>query len=240
MSIHSGPLREILPGTSGNDVLVGTFEAEASLALAGDDVFYSQGGDDYFDGGAGIDTIFTPITASQVTSYSIDASGKVLLHTAHYTQTILATERIHLDDGLFALDTQAASATDPGGHVWQAAALLRAATGSLPGIAQLSQWTAQADQAVDMAHLAQVLIAQLAPGISNADLVARVYLNIMGSTAPAAVVQQFAADIGAGKDYATQGDALAWAASLNVNADHLLLGQVQPLDASYFHWPAPA
>lgn len=235
-----GPLRQILPATHGNDVLVGTFEAEASLALEGDDVFYSQGGDDYFDGGPGVDTIFTPIRTSQVTSYSIDATGKVLLHTATYTQTILATERIKLDDGLYALDTKAASGSDPGGHVWQAAALWHAATGTLANMTQLSQWTAQADQAADMAHLAQAMIASLSPGVSNADFVASVYAHVMGSPASPTVVQQYAAQIGAGKQFATQGDALAWAASLHANADHLLLGQVQPLDPSFFHWPPPA
>ena len=232
------PLRSVVEATEGDDVLYGTWDDNACVAGAGDDIYFSQGGSDWFDGGTGLDTFVFPETVGRVTSYTLEG-GTLTIHTsdAHNPQAtpiILGTERIEFSDALFALDTHGPSGNAPAGHVWQAAALLRAVSGSAPDRPALSQWTAQADDAASMGELGGEIVAAYAPGLSASQLVARLYLNLTGQTAPSDVVASYAAQIGAGKQFPTQGDALAFAASLDINASRLLLGDVQQLDASWF------
>jgi hypothetical protein len=86
-----------------------------------------------------------------------------------------------------------------------------------------------------MGQLGQKLIDANLHGISSADLVKQVYLNLTGAQPSAEVVAQFTAQIGAGKTYATQGDALAFAANLSLNTAHLeFMGVVQQLDPTFF------
>jgi hypothetical protein len=100
-------------------------------------------------------------------------------------------ERLRLDDGLYAFDTQAPAAGSMGGEVWQAAALYRAAFGAMPGQADLSHWTWQADQQATMADLAQAMLAEYVPaGLPTSTLVAHLYQVLAGSPAPADVVAQ--------------------------------------------------
>ncbi|MES3001053.1 MAG: hypothetical protein V4787_10210 [Pseudomonadota bacterium] len=233
------PLRSIVKATEASDVLYGTYDENACLALGGNDTYYSQGGSDYFDGGTGLDTYIFPQSVGKVHSYELK-DGTLTIHTAddHYADAvpiILATERISFSDAMFALDTQGPSGSTPAGHVWQAGALLHAAFGTTPDLTTLSRWTAQADASTGMGQLGQKLIDANLHGISNADLVKQVYLNLTGAQASADVVAQFTAQIGAGKTYATQGDALAFAANLSLNAAHLeFMGVVQQLDPTFF------
>ncbi|MDB5872648.1 MAG: uncharacterized protein JWQ07_2090 [Ramlibacter sp.] len=236
----SPPLRSIVNATEGNDTLVGTWEDNACLALGGDDLYLSQGGSDYFDGGTGLDTFVFPESVRQVTSYTL-RDGTLTIHTsdAHNPQAvpiILATERIEFSDALFALDTQGPSGSTPAGHVWQAAALLQAAFGATPDHSALSRWTAQADASATMGVLGSKMIAAYAPGVSSASLVATLYLNVTGHAATQDVIQSYAAQIGAGKQFATQGDLFAYAASATMNTDHIagIVGTVQQLDMSWF------
>ena len=234
------PLRSIVTATEGNDHLAGTWEDNACLALGGDDIYLSQGGSDYFDGGTGLDKYVFPDSVSHVSSYTLQ-NGTLTIHTwdAHNPQAvpiILNTERIEFSDALFAMDTQAPTSSAPAGHVWQAAALLEAALGAMPGRTMLSQWTAQADSSTGMADLGTKMIAAYAPGISSANLVSTLYLNVTGHAATPDVVQNYAAQIGAGKAFATQGDLFAFAANLSMNTDHIasIVGTVQQMDMSFF------
>lgn len=235
----TAPLRSVVKATEASDVLYGTYEENACLALGGNDTYYSQGGSDYFDGGTGLDTYIFPQSVSKVHSYELK-DGTLTIHTAddHYADAvpiILATERISFSDALFALDTQAPSGSAPAGHVWQAGALLHAAFGTTPDMTTLSRWTAQADASTGMGQLGQKLIDASMHGISSADLVKQVYFNLVGVQPSADVVAQFTAQIGAGKTYATQGDVLAYAANLSLNTEHLeFMGVVQQLDPSFF------
>ncbi|MBG9388641.1 hypothetical protein [Caenimonas aquaedulcis] len=235
----TAPLRSIVKATENSDVLYGTYDENACLALGGDDVYYSQGGADYFDGGSGRDTYIFPNSVSQVHSYTLK-DGTLTIHTAddHYADTvpiIMATERIVFSDAVFALDTQGPSGSAPAGSVWQAGALLHAAFGTAPDMTTLSRWTAQADTSTGMGQLGQKLIDASLHGITSANLVSQVYFNLTGVQASAEVVASFTAQIGAGKTFATQGDALAYAANLSYNTDHLgFMGVVQQLDPTFF------
>jgi hypothetical protein len=239
LNSDTAPLRSVIKATEASDVLYGTYDENACLALGGNDTYYSQGGSDYCDGGTGLDTYIFPNSVSKVHSYTLD-KGTLTIHTAddHYADAvpiILATERIAFSDAMFALDTQGPSGSTPAGHVWQAGALLHAAFGTTPDMTALSRWTAQADTSTSMGQLGQKLIDANLHGISSADLVKQVYLNLTGAQPSAEVVAQFTAQIGAGKTYATQGDALAFAANLSLNTAHLeFMGVVQQLDPTFF------
>lgn len=234
------PQRSVVEATDGDDILIGTWDDNACVAGAGNDIYYSQGGSDWFDGGSGLDTFVFPESMARVTAYTLE-NGTLTVHAsdAHNPQTtpiILGTERIEFSDALFALDTHGPSGDAPAGHVWQAAALLNLAFGAAPGQSALSQWTARADAAASMGALGQEMINTFAPGISSANLVTHLYVSLTGQTPSAEVVAGYVNQIGAGRQFATQGDAFAFAANAAVNANEVagFLGDVQRLDPSWF------
>lgn len=157
-------------------------------------------------------------------------AGVLTLTTASGIDTLVNVERVRLADSLFAFDTQAPVGDTAGGHVWQAAAVYRAAFGVLPGQADLSRWTAQADDAGDLGALAQRMVDACAPGVSSADLVAHLYRMLVGTSADDATVQALASQ------FATGGDALEYAATLSLNTDQMVgfTGSVQQLDPGWF------
>ena len=212
---------DVLDGTSGNDSLSGG---------GGNDRLNGKGGNDTLDGGAGTDTAVLEIPLSGVTSYSM-TGGVLTATTTIGTVTLASIERVQLADHLFAFDT-----TGPEGHVWQAAALFHAGFGAIPGIANLSRWTAEADRSVGMADLAQAMVDHYAPGVSSTELVTYLYQRIAGVNPGAEVVQSFVDQIGAGRAFATQGDLVAYAASLPLNTDGMVgfTGSVQQLDTAAF------
>jgi hypothetical protein len=165
-----------------------------------------------------------------VLSYSI--SGGVLTATTSIgTVTLVDIERVQLADCLLAFDTGG-----PDGHCWQAAALFHAAFGSVPGIADLSRWTAQADRSADMAQLAQAMVDHYAPGVSSAELVTYLYHQLAGVHPAAQVVQSFVDQIGAGRTFETHGALVVYAATHPLNTQALVgfTGSIQPLDPSAF------
>ncbi|HWI80815.1 hypothetical protein [Ramlibacter sp.] len=219
----------------GSVALAGSASGEHIAGLAGDDLLHGTAGNDTIDGAAGTDTVVLDATVGAVHGYAM-AAGALTLTTAAGTDTLLNVERVRLADALFALDTQAPDGAAAGGHAWQAAALLRAAFGDLPDQATLSRWTAQADHAGSMGGLGQSMIDAYAPGAAKGDIVEHVLTTLFGSAPDAHTVQAVADQIGAGRQFGTAGDALAYAATLAVNTDHLVgfTGSIQQLDAAWF------
>jgi hypothetical protein len=209
-----------IQGTTGDDHLVGT---------SGNDRLDGISGNDSLDGGAGTDTAVIDTSVAAVQSYSIGAGG-ITVTTSLGTDTLVKIERVQFSDALFALDT------NPGGHVWEAAALFHAGFGVLPGMEDLSHWTAQADQSTSMGDLAQKMIDSYAPGVSSSDLVAYLYQQLTHQTPTADVVQSYVDQTGPGKTFATQGELLAYAANLSLNTDGIasIVGTVQQLDPHAF------
>lgn len=202
--------------TNGDDHLTGT---------SGNDRLDGLRGNDVLDGGDGTDTAVVETSLSSLLSYSI-GNGEATLTTDLGTLTLQHIERVQFGDALFALDTH------PGEHTWQAAALLHAGFGVLPGIRDLSHWVAQADASGSMGELAQKMIDAYAPDVSSPDLVAYLYQQLTHQAPTADVVQSYVDQIGVGKTFATHGEALAFAASLSLNTDALaaIVGSVQQLD----------
>ena len=207
----------------------GPARGEPIEGLPGDDVLHGTPGDDTVDGGAGTDTFVIDASLASVHGYTL-AGGVLTVTTASGTDTLVNVERVRLADALFALDTQAPAGDAAGGHVWQAAALYRAAFGVLPDQADLSRWTKQADGARDMGALAQQMVDEYASGASSADLVAHLYRTLAGTDPDQATVQALAGQ------FATGGEALAYAATLSLNTDQMVgfTGSVQQLDPSWF------
>jgi hypothetical protein len=217
---------DLLTGSAGNDVLQGG---------AGNDRVDGVSGNDALDGGAGTDTGVIETSIGNVESYAL-TGGVLTLHTTLGWTTLTSVERVQFTDALFALDTQSPSGGDPGGHVWQAAALWHAAFGVLPDRADLSHWTAQADWAGSMGELGQQMIDAYAPGVSAHDVVAYLYQQLVHQAPSESTVQGYLDQIGPGRAYATVGDLFAAAATLPLNADALatIVGTIQPLDPAAF------
>jgi large repetitive protein len=215
------PVPGPVQGTAGNDQLTGT---------PGNDTIDGLGGNDTIDGGPGTDTVVVRTSVSDVLSYSIDDHGVATLTTSLGTQTLINVERVQFDDALFALDTS------PGGHVWNAAALYHAAYGLLPGLADLSQWTAAADASSSLDEFAQKMLDLHAPGITTHDLVVDLYEGVLHQVPSEATVQYYVDQVGPGKAFAAQAELAAYAVAVlpNVEALAAIVGTVQHLDASAF------
>ena len=203
---------------------------ENATGGAGDDTLIGNAANNVLNGGAGTDTAAIGVSLLDVQSYS-KQPGSASVTSWNGTDSLLDIERVELTDALFAFDTYG-----PDGHAWQAAALYRAAFGSLPSRQELSHWTARADRSSDMGDLGQAMINQFAPGISSPDLVTYLYSKLVGLAPTAETVQMFVGMIGPGQTYETQGDLFAYAASLSLNTEQLVgfAGTVQRLDPSWF------
>jgi hypothetical protein len=202
---------------------------------SGNDTLTVPSGTTTIDFGAGTDTAVFDVSVASVQSYAI-AGGTVSITTASGTDTLVNVERVRFSDALFGLDTQAPSGSDPGGHVWQAAAVFHAGFGTIPGLQDISRWTADADHAGSMGAMAQDMVNAYAPGVSSADLVTYLYQQLAHATPSADTVQSYVDQVGPGHTFATQGDLVAWAASLPVNADAVagIVGSAQPLAPGWF------
>lgn len=224
-----------LAGSAVHDAL-GRFAGAATVpGQAGNDILHAIERLDVIAGGHSVDTIVIHASTSGVLDYSLH-DRLLSITTASGTQTLSHVDRVHLTDAMFAFDTQAPSANAAGGHVWQAAALLHAGFGAMPDLAALSHWTAEADHSASMGELAQKIIDSYAPGISSADLVSHLYQSLLHAAPTADVLQGLVEQIGAGQNFATQGDLFAYAANLTENTDLMVgfAGSMVQLDASFF------
>jgi Ca2+-binding RTX toxin-like protein len=233
-----------LSGFDGNDTLIGGTGNDTIDGGAGDDVLHGGGGLDFLNGGLGVDVVSLDTSRAGVISYSSNA-GVYTATTATGTVVLSEVERARLTDALYALDTQAPSnAFVPGGNTWEAAAVFHLGFGTLPGIEDLSRWTAQADQLGSAGAMAQAMINTYAPGISNRDLVTFVYEQLTHTVPTDAQVQSYADRIGPesppppgpGPYFPTQGDFLVYAADFPQNTAALagFTGTPQPLDPAWF------
>jgi serralysin len=212
-------------GTAGNDTLAGASGNEVINGMAGNDTLTGGGGNDTLDGGSGTDTATLDVNESALLSFEV-SSNQTHLTSAGVDLVLLGVERISLSDTLIVFDTDA---QEP---AWQAAALLWAGFGPAGAMQQLALWVPQANVDVSMGQLGQQMIDHYAPGVSTQLLVTYLYGSLAGISPTQEQVDQFANQVGPGNTFATQGDLLAFAASLSINTDRMVdfVGTVQHLD----------
>ncbi len=221
-----------IPGANGKNVIDGTPGDDLLHGGNGKDLLIGGPGNDLLDGGNGVDTAGFQGPLAQ---YAIVRTGSGYTVSdnagAQGMDTLVNVERLQFSDTLIALDTHGRD-----GHVWQAAALVHAATGVLPGQGLMSQWTAQADLSTDMGVLAQTMLDNYVPGISTSDLATVLYVKLVHAQPDAQVVQALADMVGPGKPFAKQGELFAAAANLPINTEGLaaIVGSFQMLDAQWF------
>ena len=223
------------------NVVNGNDSANLLTGLATDDEFHGfggndtmdgvGGGDDTFDGGSGIDMAVVHFASTGVQGASIDGSGHLHVVSNIGELTFIEVERIRLDDALVAFDTQV------GGSLWQADALLWAGLGFAPDTALLSQWVHVADTSASMASLGQLMLDTYVPGLPTEALVRHLFNTVL-DTAPTDNDVNFVVGlVGHGQMFETNGDLLAFVASLPVNTDQMagFTGSTfQLLDPSFF------
>ncbi|NDD11048.1 MAG: tandem-95 repeat protein [Betaproteobacteria bacterium] len=206
---------------------LGTPAADRLNGGMGNDMIVSGGGNDTIDGGEGIDTIALDVKTEDVIAHAkgsvVDSSGLRRLASSIGVLDVTSVERLKLLDGLYAFDTQPPSAGAAGGKVWQIGAIFGLAFGRLPTSAEFGQWIEKSDAASSMAKLGQSMLDAWAPGVEPAVLASYLYQRLtgqpLGNTTASAFVDQ---SVGSGKTYETNGDLLAWAASLDLNAVNLV------------------
>jgi hypothetical protein len=215
---------EAVTDAAGSQVYLGDAQANRITLTSGFDVV---------DGGAGLDQVSYSFGLGGVTGASFN--GRTLKVSSQGSSIELVNvERVKLADGIYiALDTQV------GGNTYATYALLQATFNSAPR-SLLSQWVAVTDtelaQGNNLGDVSQRMIDLYAPGVGNDVLVAHLYRNIVGSSAPAEVVSQLAGQVGAGRPFETMGDLYAAASRLSFNTDEIagVVGSVQVLESSYF------
>jgi Ca2+-binding RTX toxin-like protein len=234
-----------LAGFGGNDTLAGGPGNDFLDGGSGNDLLHVGAGHDNLDGGAGVDTALFDMSTAGVVGYARGAYDALTVSTANGTSDLFGVERAQFGNGLFALDTQAPiNSIWTGGNTWWAASLWHLGFDTLPGMEDLSRWTAQADQLGSLGALAQKMIDTFAPGISNTDLVTYLY-ELHAHTAPTAdQLQHYVSEIapspppsgGSAPWFATQGDFLVFIAQMGFNEAGLVgfTGSVQQLDPSFF------
>lgn len=184
--------RDLFTGSAGNDVLVAyggndTIRSGAGNdrvdAGAGDDTVYDAAGNDTIDGGSGFDKV---IWTGALSDYKVARSGDVYTVTNlkdGSVDTVTNVERLDFDDKLLATDVTPDS---PGGQIFR---LYRAAFDRLPDAVGLLYWTYQIGHDVKLDAMADAFIksaefqAHYGTGLSDHDLVAKFYENVLHRSA---------------------------------------------------------
>lgn len=180
--------RDTFTGSAGNDVL---------LAYGGNDVIHPGGGNDRVDAGAGDDTINedagndtidggsgfdTVVWKGALADYQVTRNGATytVIHlTDGSVDTVTNVERLSFDDKLVAADVTPDS---PGGEIFR---LYRAAFDRAPDVHGLRYWTAAMEQGTTLDALADDFVkssefqSRYGTGLSNHDLVAKFYENVL-------------------------------------------------------------
>jgi hypothetical protein len=186
------------------------------------------GGQDVFDGGAGLDEAIFQLGVSSISSYSWNGTSLVLNSGANST-TLVNVERVLLGDGTFAaLDTGAAGTT------FGIYAMLWAGLNANPDTNTLSGWVAQADAMNgDLGAVADLMIAAYAPGMSAQAVISYLYTNIVGVAPDSSTLSQLTGMI---QGSTTLGDLVAMGALMSLNTNDIahVMGSIQLLNHSYF------
>ncbi len=198
-----------LDGGAGGDTLTGAGGDDWLAGGEGADRLAGGAGNDLYAGGAGIDVaVIAGTRASRVIE---DFGPGVILRSAApggELDVLAQVERVAFDDATLALDVAA------GQSAGDALALLWVWEDGAPTPAQAGRWIAAMDAAGSQAVVAGELIAALQPGITDGELVTKLFVNLVGVGPDAATLAQFTGLLQAG--VFTQATLLEAAADLAV------------------------
>jgi uncharacterized delta-60 repeat protein len=211
---------EVLSGGAGEDTLRGLGGDDTLLGGPGDDRLEGGAGDDAIDGADGVDVAVFAAPRAQVTlTLNAGASGGgsaagTGAAAALGTDRFDGIERLKFADAVLALDTRAA-----GENAYDVVALLHCAFGAMPPQSELARFLPLADAGADAAAVGDAIIAHYLQGqpIPTEALVAFLWLQLTGTPAPAGVPESFAALVGPGLPFPTQGALYAAASMLELN-----------------------
>ena len=181
---------------AGNDRFVGSTagsQADQVMGLSGDDIFYGYAGNDYFDGGSGLDTVvmigrrveYTIKQANAIVDLSANANGKTLtgytvqdkVGLRDDTDTLIGIERLQFSDKTLALDTA--------GNAGMAYRLYKAAFNRIPDTAGLGYWITKLDRGMDLIEVSARFVdstefrSLVGSNPTNAQFLTEVYSNVL-------------------------------------------------------------
>ncbi len=217
-----------LPDQVENLVLTGG--ALNALGNDGNNVLRGTAANNLFDGKGGADTVVFSGPAAAYTIAGGDVS-RTVSSAADGSDTLLGVERLQFSDVVMARDTS------PGGNTYLTYAMLNAAFNAAPDTALLSRWTAQLDRVGSLSALAQAMINEYAPGVSDEVLVAHLWATIVGTPIP---LDALGAYVGLVRDGTyTQAGLVEMVTTLDLNTVEIvgIVGQTLMLDPAYFPVP---
>jgi len=170
---------------------------DMARGLGGNDVFIGNKGDDYFDGGLGIDTMkFSGPKAQYTINVNADIESKSII--GKYFKGVTISDTVVGRDGVdSAIDVErfvfsdTAVSADASGNAGKAYRVYKAAFARDPmsgDQAGLGYWIAQIDSGMDMVEVAARFIDSpefrtlYGQNPSNADFLTKVYTNVLGRT----------------------------------------------------------
>jgi Ca2+-binding RTX toxin-like protein len=174
---------DVLLAYGGNDIIRSGAGNDRIDAGAGDDTIYDGAGNDTIDGGSGFDKV---VWTGALADYKVARSGDVYTVTNlkdGSVDSVTNVERLDFDDKLIAADVTPDS---PGGQIFR---LYRAAFDRAPDASGLLYWTYEIGHDVKLDAMADAFIkssefqAHYGTGLSNHDLVAKFYENVLHRSA---------------------------------------------------------
>jgi len=212
----------------------GTVDSAANQTYVGDtsgntvQFTSAGGGQDVFDGGAGLDQAVFAAGISSISSYSWNGTT-LILNSGTNSTTLVDVERVLLGDGTFA-----ALDTDVSGTTFGVYAMLWAGFNANPDTNTLSSWVAQADGlGGDLGAVADLMISTYAPGVSAEAVISFMYANIVGSAPDSSTLSQLTGMLGGST---TLGDLVVMGSLLSMNTGDIahVVGSIQLLNHAYF------
>lgn len=153
---------------SGNDTFISS---------GADDILYGGAGNDYFDGGAGTDTLLYREGRSG-RDVSVNSDGSITVSNSSETDQLVNIERIQFNDGILSFDAD--------GNAGQAYRIYQAAFDRTPDTGGLSYWINSMDGGNSLAAVADGFVksaefaAVYGANANNSAFVAKLYQNVLG------------------------------------------------------------
>lgn len=166
----------------GNDIFAASrigVQTDQINGLSGNDVFYGYGGNDYFDGGSGLDT---SVLRGNRAQYTLSKAGTTYMLKDNVgqrddTDTLINVERLQFLDKILALDTA--------GTAGMGYRIYKAAFNRSPDASGLGYWITKMDRGMDLIEVAARFIdsgefqSLYGSQPTDAEFLTKVYANVL-------------------------------------------------------------